>query len=349
MNHVLWSPRGAAVVALAAALSFAVVFASDASGRSRSDLTHVSVRLDWLPRAAHAPFYVARRNGYFEQRGLDVSITPGSGSSTTMRLVGQGKADFGFGDLPTLATARSRGIPVVALVATNEKSPLAMCSLADNHPLTKPQSMKGLRVGIDPGGSTFVFYKTLLAANGMTRADVKEVTLGEPYENDLLRNRVDVIPCYVDAELPILQAHAGNRKISVLLGSKWGFDVLGSGLLTNESTVENHPDTVQRFVTAYMQGFRWVMSHRKQAARIVADSSAATKGHQEVYAKQLKQDVASSFTSSVTKAHGLGYMTRQQWRSTVSVLLKNKVIAKPPTISSLFDDSFVKKANSAGG
>jgi NitT/TauT family transport system substrate-binding protein len=113
--------------------------------------------------------------------------------------------------------------------------------------------------------------------------------------------------------------------------------------------IENHPETVQKFVTAYMQGFRWVMSHRKQAAQIVADSSAATKGQQAVYAQQLNQDIANSFTSPVTKAHGLGYMTWQQWQSTVSALRKNKVVTKPPPTSSLFDDSFVRKANAAGG
>ena len=346
MHHAIRSRRGAAVAALAAALSLVVALAPAAFGHSRANLTHVSVMLDWVPRGAHAPFYVAEKMGYFKQQGLDVSITPGKGSSTTMQLVGHGKADFGFGDLPTLATAKSKGIPVVALVATNEKSPLAMCALADSHPLKTPQAMKGLRMGIDPSGSTFVFYKTLLAANHMTRADLREFTLGQPYENYLLQGRVDIIPCYVDAELPTLQAHAGNRKISVLLGSKWGYNILGSGLLTNESMIKNHPDTVQKLVNAYMKGFRWVMSHPKQAAAIVADSSAETKGQEAIFASQLSEDMADTFTNSVTKQHGLGYMTAQQWKSTVSVLLKNKVITKSPSSSSLFDDSFLVKAAS---
>jgi NitT/TauT family transport system substrate-binding protein len=204
--------------------------------------------------------------------------------------------------------------------------------------------MKGLRMGIDPAGSTFVFYNTLLAANGLTRTDVKEFTLGQPYENFLLRGRVDVIPCYIDAELPILRADAKGKKISVLLGSKWGYDLLGSGLLTNESMIAKHPDTVQKFVNAYMKGFRWVLAHPKQAAQIVADSSAETKSQKAIFEAQLRADIADSFTNDVTKQHGLGYMTPQQWQTTVSVLLKNKWITKAPKISSLFDDRFVQKA-----
>ena len=351
MHHAIGSRRGAVAAALAAALALGIVLAPAASGhrsRSRADMTHVSVFLDWVPRGAHAPFYVAQKMGYFKQQGLDVSVTPGKGSSTTMQLVGHGKYDFGFGDLPTLATAKSKGIPVVALVAANEKSPLAMCSFAASHPLKTPQSMRGLRMGIDPAGSTFVFYKTLLAANKMTRADVKEFTLGQPYENYLLRGRVDIIPCYVDAELPVLQAHAGNKKISVLLGSKWGYNVLGSGLLTSESMIKKNPDTVQKLVNAYMKGLRWTIGHPTQAARIIADSSAETKGQQAIYTQQLKQDIANTFTNSVTKKHGLGYMTAQQWRSTVAVLKKNQVITKAPVISSLFNDRFQQKAPSGG-
>jgi NitT/TauT family transport system substrate-binding protein len=346
MHHARRHRRGAAIVAFAAAISTVVALAPAASGQSsRASLTHVTVMLDWLPRAAHAPFFVAQKMGYFKQQGLDVSVTPGKGSSTTMQLVGHGRFDFGFGDLPTLATARSQGIPDVTLVATNEKSPLAMCSLASSHPLPKPQSLKGLRMGIDPSGSTFVFYKTLLAANGMTRSDEKEFTLGQPYENYLLQNRVDVIPCYVDAELPILQAHAKGKKISVLIGSKWGYNVLGSGLLTTDSMIAKHPDTVQKFVNAYMKASRWVIGHPRQAAQIVADSSAETKGQQGIYLKQLQADIKYTFTNAVTKQHGLGYMTPGQWRATVAVLRKNKVISKSPATASLFDDSFVKKAN----
>ena len=87
---------------------------------------NVSVQLDYVVRGDHAMFFVAKEKGYFAKQGIDVTaIRRGTGSPNAMRLVGNGNAEFGFGDLPTLAVARSQDVPVVALVAVNQHSPLA--------------------------------------------------------------------------------------------------------------------------------------------------------------------------------------------------------------------------------
>src|SRR6185437_1391659 len=97
------------------------------------------------------------------KQGIDVvSIQRGTGSPNAMRFVGNGTADFGFGDLPTLAVARSQDVPVVALAAVNQRSPLGMLALSSKHKLTKPADLKGLNIGVQPSGSTYVFLKAFL-------------------------------------------------------------------------------------------------------------------------------------------------------------------------------------------
>src|SRR3954468_7744220 len=74
----------------------------------------VSVQLDWVPRGNHAMFFVAQEKGYFKENGINVTaIRKGTGTPDALRLVANGNADFGFGDLPTLAVSRSQGLPVV--------------------------------------------------------------------------------------------------------------------------------------------------------------------------------------------------------------------------------------------
>ena len=127
-----------------------------------------------------------------------------------MRFVGNGNAEFGFGDLPTLAVAHSQDVPVVALAAVNQHSPLGMLALASKHKLTKPSDLKGLNIGVQPSGSTYVFLKAFLAINKMTMDDIKQSTVTPPYENYLLLGRVDAVPGYIDAEVPELEAKAGG-------------------------------------------------------------------------------------------------------------------------------------------
>ena len=78
----------------------------------------VKVRLDWVLRGNHAMFHVAKEKGYFKQNGIDVTkIDPGNGSQRTMKFVGGGQYPFGYGDLPTLAAAKSQGVPVTSLTS----------------------------------------------------------------------------------------------------------------------------------------------------------------------------------------------------------------------------------------
>ena len=142
--------------------------------------------------------------------------------------------------------------------------------MPSKHKLTKPQDLKGLNVGVQPSGSTYVFLKAFLAANGMTLDDIKQSTVNPPYENYLLLGRVDAVPGYLDAEVPELEAKAGGPgSLSIMQGSDFGYVVYGSGLFTSEKMIAEHSDFVQRFVNAYMQAFADVVKNPEEAADII--------------------------------------------------------------------------------
>ena len=323
-------------------LTVAACGSDDDSGSGES----VTVQLDYQVRGNHAMFYVADEKGYFEDEGINVeSITTGSGSPDTLRLVGKGEADFGFADLPSLATARSQNVPVTALAAVNQATPLGMCAKDEEHSLDSPEDLKGLTVGIHPAGSTFYFYKALLAANGIDRSEMDEVTVTPPYENYLLQDRVDTVICYIDAEVPELEDKAGGEgSLSILSGAENGYDVYGSGLFTNQELADKDPELVQHFVNAYMKAFEYVLDNPEDAAEIIADSSPELATKTETFERQLEADIESTFTSDYTEKNGLGAMSDKEWKSTVDTLVEQGVIeGDPPPMDSLRSPQFIKK------
>jgi NitT/TauT family transport system substrate-binding protein len=307
----------------------------------------VSVQLDYVVRGNHAMFFVAKKKGYFEKQGIEVTaIQRGTGSPNAMRLVGNGNADFGFGDLPTLAVARSQNVPVVALAAVNQHSPLGMLALASKHKLTKPQDLKGLNIGVQPSGSTYVFLKAFLAVNGMSLDDIKQSTVTPPYENYLLLGRVDAVPGYIDAEVPELEAKAGGPgSLSIMQGSNFGYAVYGSGLFTSEKMIAEKSNLVQRFVNAYMQAFADVVKNPKEAADIIVEANPEYAAKKEVLVKQIEADIKGTFFSPDTKAHGLGWMTNEAWANTTKILLSQNVMKQPIKVETAFDDKFLSAAN----
>ena len=329
---------------LAGIFAAASVLAGIGAARAADD---VSVQLDWLVRGDHAMFFVARDKGYFSEQGINVTaIRKGTGSTDALKLVANGNADFGFADLPTLQVGRSQKLPVVALVAVNQESPLAMISIKSKHPMSKPADMKGMNIGVHPSGSTYVFLKSFFAKNGLNLADFKQSTVAPPYENMLLLGRVDVVPGYIDAEVPELEAHAGGPgSLSILLGAKYGYDAYGSGLFTSEKTIAGKPDLVQRFVNAYVKAFRFVIENPQQAIDIVVKANPEYQGKEHTLMAQLQADIKSTFFGPYTKQHGIGTISGKQWTATAQVLKDQAVLPADFNPAGGFDSSFVDKAH----
>ncbi|MDQ7247618.1 ABC transporter substrate-binding protein [Dongia sedimenti] len=324
----------AGVLALSAAFAAPLAHAEDT----------VSVQLDWVVRGNHAMFFVAQEKGYFKENGINITaIRKGTGTPDALRLVANGNADFGFGDLPTLAVSRSQGLPVVAIAAVNQHSPLAMISLANKKPLSKVADLKGMNIGIHPAGSTYVFFKALLAANGMSEADVTKSTVSPPYENYLLLGRVDAVPGYIDAEVPELEAKAGGKgSLSILLGADFGWPVYGSGVFTSEKLAKEKPDLAKRFMKAYLHAFADVIADPKGAADIIAKAAPEYANKKEVLVQQLEADIAATFSSDDTKANGLGTMTEARWQKTLDVLQQQGLLKAPVETKDVFTDDFLK-------
>lgn len=312
-------------------------------------LTPVRVQLDYVLRGNHAPFIVGKDQGIFAKHGIDVTtIEQGKGSGPGMQIVGADQADFGFGDLPTLVVARSQEVPVVALVAVNQKSPLSLCTLKNQHVLTSPKDLEGLRIGLQTSGSTYIFYQAIVAANGVDRSKITELPVTPPYENYLLQGQVDAIMCYIDAEVPELRAHAADQgELSILRGSDIGYDVFGSGMYTSERMIAEHPDVVQAFTAAYLEAFQWVIDHPQESVDILAASTPLTQDKAPIFLEQLQADIDGTFTDETSEANGLGYMDPAKWASTKEVLASQGLLKSDVPLESVFDGSFQAAAVAA--
>lgn len=341
MKHLSLGAAFAAVLAMVPAMVPVVGLSTAASAADT-----VTVQLDYVVRGNHAMFFVARDKGYFQKQGIEIkAIQRGTGSPNAMRFVGGGNAEFGFGDLPTLAVARSQDVPVVALAAVNQHSPLGMLALSSKHKLTKPQDLKGMNIGVQPSGSTYVFLKAFLAANKMSMDDIKQSTVTPPYENYLLLGRVDAVPGYIDAEVPELEAKAGGPgSLSIMQGSDFGYTVYGSGLFTSEKMIAEKSDLVQRFVNAYMQAFADVANNPQEAADIVVKANPEYASKKDVLVKQIEADVKGTFFSPDTKANGLGWMTKDTWEKTTKILLDQGAMKQAINVDAAFTDKFLAAA-----
>jgi NitT/TauT family transport system substrate-binding protein len=328
------------------AITAAVLLMASASLSRAHAADQVAVQLDYVVRGDHAMFFVGQDKGFFAQNGIEVTaIRKGSGSSNGLRLVSNGNAEFGFADLPTLLVARSQKIPAVALIPVNQDTPLAIISVKARHPLTKPADLKGLNIGIDPAGSTYIFLKEFFAVTGLSLQDVKQSTVTPPYENYLVLGRVDVVPGYIDAEVPEIEAKTGGPgTLSILQGTDFGIHVYGTGVFTSENMIATKPDLVGRFVKAYEQAFAYTLDHPDEAVAIVVKANPEYKGKEEVLSAELKADLDHTFLSAETKANGLGWNSPAEWTATAKAFQDQGGLPKDLDVVAAYDNRFVAAA-----
>lgn len=325
-------------------ITLAAAVAMGTAAAQAAELDKVKVRLDWLIRGNHAMFFVAKDKGHFKAQNIEMElIHKGNGSLNTMTLVGTNQYDFGFGDLPTLTVAKAKGVPVVGLVVVNQRSPMALVALKGAG-LKAPKDVEGKLYGIQPSGSTAIFYQALMAANHVDRKKVTEVTVPVPYEAFLLAKKVQVIPGYVDAEIPELEARAGGvGSLEIVLGADHGYDLLGSGMLTSEKMIKEKPDLVRRFTRAYLRAFQDVINNPSEAVEILARNNPEVAEKKDVMLKQLEADIKHTFTSEDTKANGLGWNPPRKWQATHDTLLRLNVTEKAVSpVTALYSNEFLK-------
>ena len=91
-------------------------------------MTSVDFRLNWVLAGNHAPFFLAKQEGFWEECGLDVSMAPGQGSGDTAQQVANGSQEFGLTDAVSIVAGRTRGLEITALGVLYQTNPSAIVS-----------------------------------------------------------------------------------------------------------------------------------------------------------------------------------------------------------------------------
>jgi len=94
-----------------------------------------------------------------------------------------------------------------------------------------------------------------------------------------------------------------------------------------------------------MQAFADVVKDPKEAADIVAAANPEYAEKKDVLIKQIEADIKGTFFSPDTKAHGLGWMTKEGWSKTTKILLDQGTMSKPIDVDAAFTDKYLSAAN----
>ena len=271
------SPRALwALALLACALGLA------ACGRSSQAATgpaRVAVALDFTPNPAHAPIYLAQKEGLDRKLGVRLSIVvPGSGPDT-LQLLAAHRADIGVLDIDDLALAQERGIDVVGIAGLVQRPLSAIIAQPSIH---RPRDLDHHRVGVSGLPSDVAFMRALIDRDGGQWPTVTPITIGFAAVAQMAAGNVAAVPAFWSDEGVALRLRGiPVREFRI---ESYGAPVYPEVVLVAlRSTLRARREAVIRALAAIADGAREAVSDPRLAAEVITQ---ATNGDATLIAAQ---------------------------------------------------------------
>ena len=297
-------------------------------------------RLNWTLYGEHAPFFLGVDKGFYLEEGLDVSIVEGSGSSTTVKLLGNGTNNIGYADSATMMRGIIAGVPVSAVAVTFQSSPMSFIYRADAARPTTIEELPGTKVAITAGDASLSIFEACLGANGLTMDDIELIQVSNPQakETAVLEGQVDTFLGYfVDQPARMTKVTGVEMGWSKLVDI-CNVNTLSSAIVVNNFWAEQNPEIVQKFVRASQRAWAYTMEHPEEAAEIFVS-------HAEAFDAPLALvEIEGSLTLMHTpnsEGKPIGWSALEDWQATQKVLEEYAGFKPEDDVTVYFNNDFI--------
>jgi NitT/TauT family transport system substrate-binding protein len=329
-------------MALCAAMAFhgaTMAFAKDAPEKSEIHIGAASVGMTYLP------LLLAKKLGYFNDEGIDVTIAGFSGGAKALEAMLGGSTDMTAGAYSNTLTMAAKGQNLVT-VAAMVNCPAWIFGVAkqDKDKVKTAADLKGMRIGVSsPGSSTHLAVNYILHKAGLKGDDVSIIGVGQAAgavaavragQIDALIVNDPVATILVEGgdltPLAEMRSEAGNKQV-------FGADYPEASIYATKDFVSKYPKTTQAMTNAIVRAEHWIA---KATPQEVVDNVPAE------YMVDDKQLFAKGFENSRRCLSQTGEISDEGAKTVSDVLnaFDPTVAAANIDLKSTYDNSFAEKA-----
>ncbi|WP_077705193.1 ABC transporter substrate-binding protein [Virgibacillus dokdonensis] len=293
----------------------------------------VSVVLDWTPNTNHTGLYVAKEKGYFEEQGLDVDIKmPGEAGAD--QLVASGKADFGVSYQEGITEARVQDIPIVSIAAVIQHNTSGFASPKEKD-ITEPKDFEGKTYG---GWGAPLEKAVISSLMKQDDADVEKVDIVNMGDTDFFTAvERDIDFAWIFYGWTGIEAELRNEEINMVYLTDYTekLDYYTPVLATNETMIEEDPDTIKQFLAAVTKGYELAIENPDEAAEILIQAEPdldadLVKASQKWLADKYQDDAAR-----------WGEQKLEVWENYSTWMYDNDLLDKPLDSEKAFTNEFL--------
>lgn len=296
----------------------------------------ISLALDWFPNSNHAGFYMAQKNGYYDDEGLLVEIFVPTNPEDVLKTVGAGRDDLGISYQAEVLLARGEGVPVIS-VAALVQHPLNSIMALKESGITRPSQLKGKKVGVTGIPFEEALFSAMLEHDHTSLEEVTVVNVGFDLVPALIGGKVDaIVGAYWTHESIVMEMQ--GFQVNVLRMEEWGVpDFYELVVVASEDTVNNRPDMVQSFLKATARGFNDAIRNPDKAVEVLVQANPETDIDLESQGIKL---LAHMWTDG---APVFGWQTPERWYNLAKWMKATGLLKEGLEESEAFSSEFVSR------
>jgi NitT/TauT family transport system substrate-binding protein len=305
--------------------------------------TKVKFTLPWIPHGGYTHVFVAKKLGYWEKRGLDVTIDRGFGSGEVCKTLGLGQYEFGSLDLGVMINCVSKGLDLVATGVLSPRSPVGIFALTKKG-IRAPKDLEGKRVAFATGSGDFQLWPAFVKATGIDDAKVQKVFMGpEALIKSLIEEQIDAEGNFYGSIAPSVWAQ--GLDLTPILYEDYGVRMYSLVFATRSKIVKEQPDLCSRFMDGVMEGLAYTYLNPNESIDIHLQMVKEFQGsptNREVVKHGQGVMTAMGLAPEVEK-NGLGFMDPEMVKRTRETVMTYMGAKDVPAAEQLYTNAFAGK------
>jgi len=217
----------------------------------------------------YGPLYIAKELGYFEKEGLDVDLVIIEDEAQYAAALASGNID-GLGNvLDREVIHYAKGTPEVVVFAMDESS--GGDGVIASGDIKTVADLKGKTVGLDKSSTSYFFFLSILAKNGV---DEKDINITEMGASDA---GAAFVAGSIDAAVtwePWLSNASQREGGHVLVSSKEMPKTIVDVFVLNGDFVKAHPEVPAKMTKCWNQAIAWYVQNADKGNEIMAKAMA---------------------------------------------------------------------------
>lgn len=310
---------------LAVLLVLSLAACSGKSSDEESEKTkEITVALDWTPNTNHTGLYVALKNGYYKDAGLDVSIVqPPEGDAIAACSSGKVQFAVGYQDLLVPAFTSDTKMDVTAVAAILQHNTSCIVS-KKGEGMDRPKGLEGKKYLTWQAPIELAMMKNIIENDGGDFSKVEQVP-------DVPTDEAKDVDANPDHAIWIyygwggINAEVNNIAVDTIFFKDLNpvFDYYSPVLVANNDLLKNDPETAKAFLEATKKGYEYAVSNPDEAAQILIDSddTGSLKGSEKLV-KASQKYMADQYIADAPK---WGYIDPARWNAFYNWVSENKL------------------------